>query len=215
MARNERFGEYLVNRSALSQDQLSQVLSKQKVMGEKLGHIAVKEGYLDPEQLLSDLSAFLGIPLLSETVKDIRQEVVPLIPKKMCLKTGVLPVALGKSNELLLACSGPVPKAVIQNMSRLAQRQVKLVLTSPERIKNLQNQYYSRGFDTTIKPETAADPGNTTFIIELFEKIMIRAINAGASDIHVEPERDELVIRFRIDGVMKKPKACPMKPRAN
>ncbi|MBU1195045.1 MAG: Flp pilus assembly complex ATPase component TadA [Proteobacteria bacterium] len=209
MARNERFGEYLVSQAALSQEQLSQVLARQKVLKDKLGHIAVKEGYLEPEQLLSDLSSFLGIPMLSETVTDIRQDVVHLIPRKMCLKTGVLPVALGKNNELLLACSGPVPKAIIQNMSRLAQRQVKLVLTSPERIKNLQNQYYSRGFDTTIKPETAADPGNTTFIIELFEKIMIRAINAGASDIHIEPERDELIIRFRIDGVMNKTESLP------
>ncbi|MCK5165028.1 MAG: Flp pilus assembly complex ATPase component TadA [Desulfobacula sp.] len=209
MARKERFGEYLVGQSVITKEQLSKLVSRQKIIGEKIGIAAVKEGHLDPQRLLEDLSSFLGIPLLSEMVNKINQEVIYLIPQKMCLKTGVLPVDLGKNNEVLLACSGPVPKAVIQNMSRLAHKQVKLVLTSLENLKKLQNYYYSKGFDTTIKPEAAIIPENTTFIIELFEKIMIRAINAGSSDIHVEPERDELIIRFRIDGIMKKTEILP------
>ncbi|WP_024336000.1 GspE/PulE family protein [Desulfotignum balticum] len=209
MARNERFGEYLVNRSVLTKDQLTQSLNRQKITRDRIGRTVVKEGLLTPETLLSELSGFLGIPLMSDAVTDIQPAVIPMIPQKMCQKTGVLPVALGNRNELLLACSGPVPKAVLQNISRLAQRQVKLVLTSPEKITQLQNHYYSRDFDTTIRAESLTAEGNTTFIIELFEKIMVRAINAGASDVHVEPEKNELIIRFRIDGVMKKTETLP------
>ncbi len=209
MARKERFGEYLVNRAVLTNDQLSSLLSKQRVIGEKIGDTAVREGYLNQERLIEDLSAFLGIPLLSETVEEIQPEAVNLIPQKMCIKTGLLPVSLGRNNDLLMACSGPVPKAVIQNMSRLSQKQIKLVLTHRSKIKKLQNHYYSKGFDTSIKPEAALKSENTTFIIELFEKIMIRAINMGASDIHVEPETDELAIRFRIDGQMKRTEILP------
>ena len=83
------------------------------------------------------------------------------------------------------------------------------MLTHRSKIKKLQNHYYSKGFDTSIKPEAALKSENTTFIIELFEKIMIRAINMGASDIHVEPETDELAIRFRIDGQMKRTEILP------
>ncbi|MCG8642528.1 MAG: Flp pilus assembly complex ATPase component TadA [Desulfobacterales bacterium] len=209
MARKERFGQYLVNRAVLTNDQLSSLLSKQRVIGEKIGDTAVREGYLNQERLIEDLSAFLGVPLLSETVEEIQPEAVNLIPQKMCIKTGVLPVSLGRNNDLLMACSGPVPKAVIQNMSRLSQKQIKLVLTHRSKIKKLQNHYYSKGFDTSIKPEAALKSENTTFIIELFEKIMIRAINMGASDIHVEPETDELAIRFRIDGQMKRTEILP------
>lgn len=209
MARKERFGEYLVNRAVLTGDQLTSLLSKQRVIGEKLGDTAVREGYLNQDRLLEDLSAFLGIPLFSEHVEEIEPEVVHMIPEKMCVKTGVLPVALGRNNELLVACSGAVPKAVIQNMSRLSQKQIKLLLTHRSKIKKLQNYYYSKNFDTSIKPEAALQTENTTFIIELFEKIMVRAINMGASDIHVEPERDELVIRFRIDGQMKRTEILP------
>ncbi len=209
MARSERFGEYLVTNSVMTKEQLTTLLSKQKIIGEKIGIAAVKEGYLDDSSLLTYLSTFLGIPLLAQTVKDIKKETIHILPQKMCLKSGVLPVAFGKNNELLLACSGPVPKAVMQNMSRLAQKQVKLVLASRTQIKKLQSNYYARQFDTTIKPQSIIVSDNATFIIELFEKIMIRGINAGVSDIHVEPERDELVIRFRIDGVMKKTENLP------
>ncbi len=209
MARKERFGEYLVNRETLTKDQVDRLLSKQKMIKEKLGSAAVKEGLIEPGRLLRDLSDFLGIPLMSETVLDVRRDLTHLIPQKMCLKTGVLPVGLGESNEILLACSGPVPKAVIQNMSRLSKRPIKLVLTTRSKVKKLQNHFFSMGFDTTIKPEAVLMAENTTFIIELFEKLMIRAVNAGASDIHVEPEMDELVVRFRIDGQMMRTETLP------
>ncbi|MCK5100692.1 MAG: Flp pilus assembly complex ATPase component TadA [Desulfobacteraceae bacterium] len=209
MARKERFGEYLVAQSVISQKELTTILSKQKVIKEKTGIIAVREGYLNQNEFLEYLSSFLGIPLLSETVSSIKEEVINIIPQKMCLKSNVLPADLGENNELLLACSGPVPKAVIQNMSRLAQKQIKLVLASQEKIKKLQNYYFSKEFDTSVKPEAAIIPDNSTFIIELFEKLMIRAVNVNASDIHVEPARDELIIRFRIDGVMKKTEILP------
>jgi type IV pilus assembly protein PilB len=209
MARNERFGEYLVNRSMLTQNQLTQALNRQKIIKDKIGRTVVKEGLMDQETLLSELSGFLGIPLMSDTVTDIQPGVIPVIPQKMCRKTGVLPVASGDRNELLLACSGPVPKALLQNISRLAQRQVKLVLTTREKIIQLQNHYFSQSFDTTIRAESLSAEGATTYIIELFEKIMVRAINAGASDVHVEPEKEELIIRFRIDGVMKKTESLP------
>jgi type IV pilus assembly protein PilB len=209
MARSERFGEYLVTHSVIAKEQLTELLAKQKLIGEKIGVAVVKEGLLDPDSLLVHLSAFMGIPLLSETVTEIQSKAIHLVPQKMCLKSDVLPVALGVNNELLLACSGPVPKAIMQNMSRLAKRQVKLVLTTPENLKKLQNYYYSREFDTSIQPQAATQPDNPTFVIELLEKLMIRAINDGASDIHVEPERDELVIRFRIDGIMKKTETLP------
>jgi type IV pilus assembly protein PilB len=209
MARKERFGEYLVNRGTLTPEQVNTLVSKQKISNEKLGDLAVKDGLLEQGQMLTDLSDFLGIPLMSEAVLDVRRDLVNVIPQKMCLKSGVLPVALGDNNEILLACSGPVPKAVIQNMSRLSKRQIKLVLTSRTKVKKLQNHFYSMGFDTSIRPEAMLAGENSTFIIELFEKLMIRAVNAGASDIHVEPERDELVIRFRIDGQMTRTEVLP------
>ncbi len=209
MARKERFGEYLVNQGALTQEQVTTLVSKQKISKEKFGDVAVKDGLLEQGRMLQDLSDFLGIPLMSETVLDVRRDLVNLIPQKMCLKSGVLPVALGENNEILLACSGPVPQAVIQNMSRLSKRQIKLVLTTRSRVKKLQNHCYSMGFDTTIRPEAMLSGENATLIIELLEKLMIRAVNAGASDIHVEPEMDELVIRFRIDGQMTRTEVLP------
>ena len=185
------------------------MLSRQKGLNEKLGDAAVKEGLMTPGQMLKDLADFLGVPLMSETVVDVRRDLVHMLPQKMCLKTGVLPVALGDNNELLLACSGPVPQAVIQNLSRLAKRHIKLVLTTRSNVKKLQGHFYAMGFDTSIRPGSALTAENATFIIELFEKLMIRAINDGASDIHVEPEMDELVIRFRIDGRMARTEILP------
>ena len=209
MAQMERFGEFLVARGAITREALSRLLATQRMVREKLGAIAVREGFLDEDQLTVHLSDFLGIPLFSETLETIEKGILQIIPVKMALKANVLPVGLGESGELLLACSGPLPKSMLQTISRLCRRQVRLTLTSSRRLKKMQNLFFSRQFDTTIQLSRRIDVEDNAFIIELLEKIMVRAINAEASDIHVEPEKETLIVRFRQDGLLHQTERLP------
>ncbi|GAB6096247.1 ATPase, T2SS/T4P/T4SS family [Desulfatiferula olefinivorans] len=205
----DRFGEFLVKKGAITREALSGLLSTQRMVREKIGTIAMREGLIGEEDLTRYLSEYLGIPLFRESVETIGKDVIRMIPAKMCLKADVLPVGIGAQGELLLACSGPLPKTMLQTLSRLCKRQVRLTLTSARQLKNLQNLFFSRQFDTTITIRPAAEVEDSAFVIELFEKIMIRAITSGVSDIHVEPEKDELSIRFRLDGMMHRTERLP------
>jgi len=73
----------------------------------------------------------------------------------------------------------------------------------------MQNMFFSRDFDTSIKLNTRVEVDDSGFVIELLEKLMVRAINMGASDIHVEPEKDTLIVRFRVDGMLLKTEELP------
>ncbi|WP_300672548.1 type II/IV secretion system protein [Desulfoluna sp.] len=209
MAGFERFGEYLVSRELVSRDALTGLLATQRLVKERIGLLAVREGLITDDQLAEALSGHLGIPLMGEMVTNIERGVVEAIPKKMALKAEVLPVGTGEKGELLLACSGPVPKGVLQNMSRLARRQIRLVLTTPKKLKKMQNLFFSRDYDTSIKINTAVAVEDIGFGIEIVEKILLRAVNQGASDIHVEPGKEALIVRFRVDGVMFKTETLP------
>ena len=209
MAPMERFGEFLVSKGAISREALSRLLATQRMVREKLGAIAVREGLLDEEQLTVHLAEFLGIPLFGDAVETIEKGILQIIPVKMALKADVLPVGLGDNGELLLACSGPLPKSMLQTISRLARRQVRLALTSPRRLKKMQNLFFSRQFDTSIQLNRRIEVEDNAFIIELLEKIMVRAITAGASDIHIEPEREALIIRLRLDGLLHQTERLP------
>ncbi|MBN1140442.1 MAG: Flp pilus assembly complex ATPase component TadA [Deltaproteobacteria bacterium] len=205
----ERFGEYLVRHNAISREALSRLLVTQRLVREKLGTIAVREGLLSEEEMVGHLSGFLEIPLFKSEVDSIERGIVNLLPKKMALKANVLPVRVGDGGELILACSGPLPKSVLQTISRIAKKQVRLALTTPGKLKKMQNLFFSQAYDTTIDLRKRIDIEDSAFVIELFEKIMVRAVNRNASDIHVEPERDELVIRFREDGVLRRTETFP------
>ena len=209
MAARERFGEFLVNKGAITRDALSRLLATQRMVREKIGTIAVREGLLEEEELTGYLSEFLGIPLFKETVETIEKGILQIIPAKMSLKANVLPVGIGENGELLLACSGPLPKSMMQTISRLCRRQVRLTLTSPRRLKKMQNLFFSLQFDTSINLTRRIEVEDNAFVIELFEKIMVRAITSEASDIHVEPEKEELIIRFRLDGMLQQTERLP------
>ena len=209
MARFDKFGEFLLEKNVVTRKALSGLLASQRLVRDKIGTIAVKEGFLTEEELAGYLSEFLGIPLLNHEVKIIEKGIIKTIPKKMALKAGVLPVGTGEKGELLLVCAGPVQMALLQNISRLANRQVKLVLTTSTKLKKMQNLFYTMEYDTSISLNDRIEVENIGFAIELLEKLMLRAINKGASDIHVEPGRNELVIRFRVDGMMIKTETLP------
>ena len=209
MSRLERFGEFMVEKRTIRREDLTRLLAAQRMVREKIGLIAVREGLIDEDQLTELLGEFLGIPLFKASAESIEKGATQAIPKQLALKAGVLPVGTGPGGELLLACSGPLPQAMLQTISRLAKRQIRLVLTSRNRLRKMQNMFFSRDFDTSIKVDTRVEVDTSGFVIELLEKLMIRAINMGASDVHVEPEKDTLIVRFRVDGMLIKTEELP------
>ncbi len=203
------FGEFLVEKGAISKEALGRLLVSQRMVREKIGVVAVREGLITEDQLTVYLAEFLGIPLYKGGIEGIEKGVVTIIPIKMSLKFNVLPVARGEHGELLLACSGPLPQTVLQTISRLCKQQVRLVLVPPKQLKKMQNLFFSRQFDTTIKMDLVADNEDVGFIVELLERIMVRAINQGASDIHLEPEKNEMIVRLRVDGILHQTERLP------
>ncbi|OPY70701.1 MAG: Type II secretion system protein E [Syntrophorhabdaceae bacterium PtaU1.Bin034] len=203
------FGEFLVERGVITREQLSRLLTTQRLVRDKIGMIAVREGLLGEEDLTALLAEFHGIPLYKGGLEGIEKGMVNAIPMKLALKFNVLPVATGEHGELLLACSVPLPQSMLQTISRLCKRQVRLVMTSPRQLKKMQHLFFSSQFDTTIRMAGPVGNEDVGFIVELLEKLMVRAVNMGASDIHVEPEKSELIVRLRVDGMLHQTEQLP------
>jgi type IV pilus assembly protein PilB len=209
MKRATFFGEFLVEKGLITRENLSRLLTTQRMVREKIGMIAVREGLLTEEELTACLAEFLGIPLFKHAVDTVEKGIVNAIPMKMSLKSNVLPVGTGENGELLLACTGPMSQAMMQTISRLCKRPVRLVLTSPRQLKKMQNLFFSRQFDTTIKLDRQNDVDDIGFIIELLERLLVRAVNRGASDVHLETEKSDMVIRLRVDGMLHQTERLP------
>ncbi|SHI13270.1 GspE/PulE family protein [Desulfofustis glycolicus] len=207
----QRFGEYLVTKKILTRDAVSALLDEQRVVREELGQLAVRRGYLEEPELVQHLSTFMGIPLFNPEPLTVDPAVTGKVPKKLALKLGIFPAGVGGSGELVCACAAPVPSVALQSVGRLVNRPVVLQLVSRGRLRKLQSEQYSRQFDTSIRLSAfASDQEDLHQITELLEKLLLRAINMEASDIHIEPTRGDLVVRMRIDGVMIISESLPL-----
>lgn len=199
----QRFGEYLVRRNILTREAVSAILDEQRVVREEFGQLAVRRGFLDEKDQIRYLSDFLGISLLDAEEASPEPSITAKISKKLALKLKLFPLGLGSGGELICACAGPVNIAALQSVSRLVNRAVVLRLVSRSALKKMQSEQYSRQFDTSIRVSNLTGQDDDVHLIsELLEKLMLRAINMEASDIHIEPTKDDLVIRFRVDGIL-------------
>jgi type IV pilus assembly protein PilB len=99
MNRLERFGEFMVEKGAIKREDLTRLLAAQRMVREKIGLIAVREGLIDEDQLTELLGEFLGIPLFKASVDSIEKGATQAIPKQLALKAGVLPVGTGSERR--------------------------------------------------------------------------------------------------------------------
>jgi len=206
----QRFGEYLIGKKVLSREAVSVLLDEQRVVREELGQLALRRGYLDETQLATHLADFLGIPLLNLDELSPDPALLGKLPKRLMLKLNIFPAGLNRNGELVCACAGPINIAALQSVSRLVNRPVHLQLVTRSRLKRMQSEMYSRQFDTTIKVSALADLDDVHLVTELLEKLLLRAVNMEASDIHFEPGRRDLIIRFRVDGMMAVMETLPL-----
>ncbi len=208
----ERFGEYLLRLGALTREEVSVILDEQRVSREEFGRVAVRRGYLNEEAMVRHLADFLGLPVLDPARITPDPDTCARLPKKMALKMGVFPMGLGPKGEFICACSGPLNMAALQSVGRLVGRPVRLELVSRPRLKKMQNELYSRQFDTSIRMSQVAvgNDDDLHLVTELVEKLLLRAINMDASDIHIEPGKREITVRFRVDGVLLVAERLPL-----
>lgn len=94
---------------------------------------------------------------------------------------------------------------------------MKLVLVSERQLKKLQQAVYARDVSTRIDwGARQADGDSLGFVVEMLEKIIVRAVTAGnVSDIHFEPEVDEFLVRFREDGMLRRSESLPLSMARN
>ncbi|PYK73210.1 MAG: type II secretion system protein E, partial [Verrucomicrobia bacterium] len=156
----------------------------------------------------------------------IPPEIIAQISAADARRFKVIPVTFGESG-LVLAISDPLDVDTIDSLNFLLQRDLELVCTSPEKIKQALIKYYGTaeeaadvlrdkiGKDVDLGLEIgdgidafAADEADAP-IIRLVSMLIIEAHKLGASDIHLEPLDKKFRVRFRIDGVLQEMQAPP------
>jgi len=214
-----RLGDLLVHEHIVTNEQLMQALNSQKSTGRKLGDTLIELGYIGERQLLEFLAQQLGVPFLDISQRRIPTEVAALLPEVHARRLRAL-IIEDQGDSVLIGMSDPADLGGLDQLEQmLAPKRLKLAVVMESQLfeafdglyrktadiesfaSQLEEEYdQNDDFDLTT---SFGDEGGDATVGKLLQSVFEDAIQMRASDIHIEPDENQLRIRQRIDGVLQ------------
>ncbi len=188
--------------------------------------VLVRDGIVSETDISRTLATQAHMDWIDLSTTVIPQEVINQIRAEDARRFKVVPVSVGEAG-LKVAVSDPLDIDTIDSLSFLLQREIELVCSSPEKIREALIKYYGTADEasdilqqqlggevdvgleiTEGGPLETGDEADAP-IIRLVSMLLIEAQRLGASDIHLEPLEKKFRVRFRIDGVLQEMQAPP------
>lgn len=213
----KKLGDLLVENGMLTEEQLIEALKYQRKNELRLGDALVELGLITHEALIEVLEFQLGIPHVDLYKFRIDEKVINILDGALAKRFSVFPLKLAK-DTLTLAMVDPLDIVAIDEISRITGYNVEPVIAAPGEIQRVLDQQYGikESVDKVIKNLETNDIENDLIeieklkemvddapIVRVVNSIIEQAIKEGASDIHIEPSANKLVIRFRVDGILR------------
>jgi general secretion pathway protein E len=215
-------GEILRAVAGLSEAALEEALRAQTDEGGRLGEVLVSRKAVSAADVAQTLALQLDLPYHSQVALDaVDAELVRQVPINFAKQALILPLGLeGESVALLVA--DPLDTTVLDHARMLLQRNVSPHVATGALIVDAINGVYDRAVNEAEQlvgemeaqdlqslaheleePQDLLDTDDEAPIIRLVNSLLFRAAKERASDIHIEPMERELLVRFRIDGVLQ------------
>ncbi len=199
---NVRLGDLLVELGYMRGADLQQALGMQKDSGgtRRLGEILIEGGFIEERKLLETLSYQLGYPLIELDFVKLDKSLFAVIPLNVCRDYNIVPVSRD-GNKVVVAFSDPLDRRALAVVERYLGNDTAVVIAPKEAVLNALN-----AIERSAEQSPMADEGS---VIGMINALFEQAIEDQASDIHIEPMKDRLRVRFRRDGVMEQYKDYP------
>jgi type IV pilus assembly protein PilB len=230
--RRKKLGEFLLDAELITEAQLAEALEIQKMTGKRLGRILIDKKIIPEEALDNVLSQQLGIPHVWLRKGLVDPSIVNIIPKEKAVLYRVIPMFKIK-NALTLATADPQAIFIFDALAKMTGCEVQpVVCRSADILEAIEENYKEQEKGVQVDDflanleeadlqlvdnplekdyQTISGQADESPIINLVNMIVLKAIQDGASDIHIEPERNKFRVRYRIDGVLYQ----TMTPRAD
>ena len=217
-----RLGDLLLSSGMISHEQLERALELQKESKERLGDVLVQSGIITEQQLIEALKIQLGVEFVDLTAVSIPVELAKYVPRTLAKKYCVVPVKLVR-DTLYLAMSDPLDFIAQEEVKAASRKRViPMIATHRATEQAISRLYGSEGTARVIeemKREAGAavpaqlvkdsDSSEGAPTIRFVNSLIERAFAERASDIHLEPQEGEMVVRMRIDGLLRRVLTVP------
>jgi len=218
-----KIGELFIQKGLITEQQLQVALNESKRTGEIIGKVLVKLNYIRQDQLLEVLASQLGLTFYP-SLKDVAvpYDVIKAVPARFVWYYKFMPIKIiGK--VLTVAVSDPLAVWLMEDLKLHLGYDVERVLATEDEILAAIRKHYGIGAETieeiltqnsavaeTQKQkekekeqiEDVEKSAQDASVIKLVNQILSEAVSSRATDIHIEPYRDQVRVRYRIDGIL-------------
>ncbi|WIM05197.1 MAG: GspE/PulE family protein [Candidatus Nitricoxidivorans perseverans] len=220
MARPEkiRLGDLLVQQNLITGEQLKLALEEQKRSGRKLGRVLVDSNYVTEEGIAKALARQLGAPFIDLRQFNPKSDLIKLLPEAQARRFRAL-VLEEREGALLVGLTDPTDLTAFDEIGRIVRRPIDLAVVMESQLLATIDRLYHRTEEISgLAKELTAEMSDVPVefgdilgltagaedapVVKLLQTVFEEAMRTRASDIHIEPQEKNLVIRFRIDGVL-------------
>jgi type IV pilus assembly protein PilB len=214
-----RIGQLLVAQGIISEQQLAAALTAQRTTPAPLGALLVSQGAIEEDRLTVFLSEHLEVPVADLKHAEIDSDIARVVPEDFARRHIVIPISR-EDGHIKVAMGDPGNLTVINDLRLITGLQITPMIASPsditanlskihsmrprlqEAARTLEESRPQLTFDRVMTLElgniTSSSPA-----IEIVNLLITQGLRDRASDIHIEPQKDFLRVRFRIDGVLQ------------
>jgi len=212
---------FLLDAGLVNKKEFEKSLEKAKKKDQKVGDILVSEGLITQEELIQLEAYILGIPFVNLEKEKISPEVLKIIPEPIARSHNIVAFRK-KAGKLEVAMLDPEDLRTIDFIKKTTPFKILPRLTTPEGIKNVLRQYQKTleaefgeiirkeaGIIKPIKEEEVVEgkeelekAAKDLPVIRIVDTLLKHAVLQRASDIHIEPLEREVIVRYRIDGIL-------------
>ena len=214
-----RLGDVMVAQRVITGSQLSEALEQQKRTGRRLGRILVEAGMCTEEQIAEAVARQLGIRHVNLKFHHLDNELVRRLPESLARRFRAV-LLEDRGSSYVIGMADPSDLFAQDELQRALKRPLQTAAVSEEQLLQAVDRIYRRTEEITgLARELEQDVGDDYVdfgalgaavgaedapVVRLLQTVFEDAVQANASDVHIEPQERSVLIRFRIDGVLQK-----------
>jgi type IV pilus assembly protein PilB len=218
----QHLGSLLINRGLLNVEQVKLAFEEQRLTGRRLGEIAVGHGWVTGADLARALADQFGVEYVDLSEVEPDRDAATLLQKELAFRYQALPIRFLANDLLLVAVADPTDVGRADDLRLALGHNVRLAVSDPADLEQTIKKLYrtqievaqdeetdEEAFERAAQREEISDAGGETPAVKLVHTTLAQAIEDGASDIHFEPQEEDMIVRARIDGVTRAIAAIP------
>ncbi|WP_026690519.1 GspE/PulE family protein [Alteribacter aurantiacus] len=217
--KHRRLGDILVEAGLVTKEQVEHVVSTKK-RSQKLGDALLEQRLVTEKELIEVLEFQLGIPHVALNRHPVDGQLINLVPKEMAKRHMVLPFQK-EGDKLKVAMADPMDFVAIDDLRMHTGFTIEPSIASKKDIQQSIYKYYElepsmKEFaveeseeEPVARESQSIDEDDDAPVIRLVNQLFASALQKEASDVHVDPHETKILVRYRIDGILRTEQALP------